>query len=104
MVGDHIYVMSNGTMSMSLSPSRILRREVVIKNGMFAKLTNSGTLVVNGVLLSSYTDDEVRTFLPQHAIQKLKNLIGYRGIHDMIHKLTTPLRWAHIYLPKSLAT
>merc|ERR1719468_296979 len=40
MVGDHIYAVQNGTASMSLSPSRILRRESVIKHGMFAKLTN----------------------------------------------------------------
>ena len=103
MVGDHIYAIQNGTTSMSLSPSRILRRESVIKHGMFAKLTNSGTLVVNGVLVSSYTDDEVQSFVPDHVLQNLKNMLGGdQGIHRLIHKLVAPMRWAHTYLPRSL--
>jgi len=104
MVGDHIYAMKNGTTSMSLSPSRILRRESVIKHGMFAKLTNSGTLVVNGVLVSSYTDDEVQSFVPEHVLQNLKTRLGGdQGIHRLIHMLVAPVRWAHTYLPRSLA-
>lgn len=100
MVGDHIYTLQNETNSTSLTPSRILGREVVVKNGMYAKLTNSGTLIVNGVLVSSYTDDEVRTFLPEHAAEKLRSLLGgYRGIHYLIHMLAAPIRWAHTYLP-----
>jgi len=104
MVGDHIYAVQNGTTSMSLSPSRILRRESVIKHGMFAKLTNSGTLVVNGVLVSSYTDDEVQSFVPDHVLQNLKKMLGGdQGIHRLIHKLVAPMRWVHTYLPRSLA-
>jgi len=104
MVGDHIYVMQNGTTSMSLSPSRILRRESVIKHGMFAKLTHSGTLVVNGVLVSSYTDDEVQSFVPEQLLQNLKDMLGGdQGIHRLIHKLVAPMRWVHTYLPRSLA-
>merc|ERR1719362_1440305 len=101
MVGDHIYAMQNETTSF-LMPSRIIGKEAVIKNGKYAKLTNSGTLVVNGVVVSSYTDDEVHTFLPEQTVENLKNLLGYHGIHNLIHKLATPIRWAHTYLPKSL--
>jgi len=104
MVGDHIYAVQNGTASMSLSPSRILRRESVIKHGMFAKLTNSGTLVVNGVLVSSYTDDEVQRFVPEQVLRNLKTKLGGdQGIHRLIHMLVAPMRWVHTYLPRSLA-
>merc|ERR1719276_789785 len=77
---------------MSLSPSRIFRLESVIKHGMLAKLTNSGTLVVNGVLVvSSYADDEVQSFVPDHVLQNLKKMLGGdQGIHRLIHKLVAP--------------
>merc|ERR1719410_2033244 len=88
-------------MGMSLSPSRILGKDAVLKNGMFAKLTHSGTMVVNGVLVSSYTDDEVRSFVPEHLMHNFKSLLGgYQGIHYLIHRLAYPIRWVHTYLPR----
>jgi len=109
-VGEHVYALPGMLNNQSkfrvdeasFSPSRILARELIIKDGIFAKLTFSGTLVVNGVLASSYTLDSGGAFIPKEPkFVSLVKKIGYNGIHSMIHSLALPLRLIHKYAPAS---
>jgi len=52
-VGDHILVL--GIDSDGLVPSPIVRITPTERNGIYAPITNEGSIIVNGVLASSYT-------------------------------------------------
>jgi len=105
-VGEHILSLPTWARNSSeyveqaaLVPSQVLSKTTVTKMGMFAKLTYSGRVLVNGVLASSYTMDEVNTYASADLRAKLIRKLGYDGVHNMIHKVAFPLRAFHSIAP-----
>lgn len=66
------------------------------KLGMYAPFTFSGTLLVDGVLASSYTSDEFDQMLSRRVQERLLDMLGgHHGVHNLMHVLALPLRLAH---------
>lgn len=103
-VGEHLLVdAGRGRLEASalLGPPEALR-----KRGAYAPLTYSGTVIVDGVLASSYSFDHVLTYVASASVARrfVQLLGGYGGVHRMIHALTLPLRAAHaLGLPEALS-
>lgn len=95
-VGEHLLV-DNGRGS--LEPSMLLRAPaIVLKRGMYAPLTHSGSILVNGVYASSYTLDEWRLYTadcPEVLQRAMSQLGGYSGVHRVTHMLALPIRAAY---------
>lgn len=82
-----------------LMPSRILVKKVIRKDGMFAKLTFSGNMIVNSVLTSSYTTSPLTTFLRNDEQRQwvLNFVAGYANYDKIHHMVMWPLRYLHLY-------
>jgi len=66
------------------------------KLGMYAPFTFSGTLLVDGVLASSYTSDEFDQMLSRRVQERLLEMLGgHHGVNHLMHVLALPLRLAH---------
>lgn len=97
-VGEHL--LTNFHQGRRLQRSRVLSIKTVVEVGIYAPLTFSGNILVNGVLVSSYTIDELRKFAKPYTQQRMIELIGYSGWNSVMHVLAFPLRISfHIGLP-----
>jgi hypothetical protein len=76
-----------------LVPKIITKIEMVLKRGLYAPLTFSGRLVVEGFAVSSYG-----MLWPEPVLQELESSHAGRWLvehaHGLMHIGTTPLRWA----------
>jgi hypothetical protein len=93
-VGDELFAFATDRGSMRASRVMGLSRHV--KYGLYAPITFSGNIVVDGVLASTYTSDEFETFLPLDARRKLLAVLGgHDGVCRLMHVLAFPLRAAY---------
>jgi hypothetical protein len=93
---DHVF-QSTGW---NLVASQILAKELTWKDGMYAKLTFSGNMIVNDALTSSYTTSPLETFLHNDEQRSwLLKVVGGYANYDKIHHLAMwPLRFMHLYV------
>lgn len=112
-LGEHIYALPQHLQDMKELPtgevafleSEVLSLGTLRKAGMFAKLTYSGELVVNGVVASSYTSDEFEQFLSdEHKRAAIIQKYGHDGVHKLIHAVAMPIRMFHTYAPQAWRT
>jgi len=73
----------------------------VTRTGLYAHVTFSGMLIVDGILLSSYAENAVDMINYYNRTQLLSTFGGYAGFHSLQHMFTLPLRLAHRFLPAS---
>jgi hypothetical protein len=98
--GEHLMA----TDGSSLKKSKVLSVGNVSKVGLYSPLMFSGTVLVDGVLVSSYTADEFHAFLDKNAQEQLlKYVRDFNGINSIMHWLALPLRLSYyIGLPSLL--
>merc|ERR1719189_344234 len=89
-LGDHLFVASTARV---LVPQNITSIEQFVGKGLYAPLTFSGQLLVNGVAVSSYA-----LLWPKDIIQEMET---YPTAHQMIlhshhimQSMAAPLRWS----------
>jgi hypothetical protein len=93
-VGDHVFVSEANHRLVKMSLVQSIRNVSMI--GLYAPLTFSGSLLVDGVVVSSYTMDEANAFLQPDALRRLIELVGgYNGLNTIMHMLSLPLRLAY---------
>jgi hypothetical protein len=82
----------------SLRTSRVLSLRTVQKIGMFGPLTWSGTIMVDGVLASSYM--VTAEFVHSAALENFVSYIGgWNNAHSLLHYVFLPMRASHAFLP-----
>lgn len=79
-----------------LGPSRVLEIAPVYKTGMFAPLTWSGTVIVDGVLASNYVVTPADYIEPAVLSRFTAAIGGWNNIHHLSHFFMLPMRLAHL--------
>jgi hypothetical protein len=86
--GDSLLVLSAD--AKTAVPAAVERVSEVSREGMFAPVTNAGTVVVDGVLASSYSD---------WVLDPIFDAAGMtHKLHSAMHAVHAPLRWGYAAL------
>eukprot|EP00928_Gymnodinium_smaydae_P027881 TRINITY_DN2141_c1_g1_i1.p1 TRINITY_DN2141_c1_g1~~TRINITY_DN2141_c1_g1_i1.p1 ORF type:complete len:636 (+),score=38.25 TRINITY_DN2141_c1_g1_i1:44-1951(+) len=91
-VGDQLLHLGSPD-SESFTDAVVIAVSKVFKAGLRAPITNSGTVIVDGVLASTYAADLFQSLLSVSTQEKLlRSLGGFSGVHYLMHVLSFPLR------------
>jgi len=80
-----------------VKPSKVLGIRNVTKLGIYAPFTFGGTLLVDGVLASAYTDLTWAFLHPQAQERIVTGIGGHDSLNKLMHVLALPLRTAYYF-------
>jgi len=126
-VGDYVYIVDSDTFNYSrnfrsfslatgaqqyLHKSRVVDIQNVIRNGLYNPLTKDGTIIVDGIVASTYASflgtehihlfrENSTTSFVTHSIADINTEDGWKVMshQDFIHILMSPYRAMCLYLP-----